>query len=347
MDTPTRPWYGKKAVQVPAALFLVLILFSIFIMILNYTFADFFTVSHSADGSVVVNRLTPEEAKEMDAPGESSEVRPGARAKTGLIFTDTMIHIGENMFGNWLPNDQAWPTVFLDNPVNFQLGQLEMMRYTARILRDMLSKLETTDKIDLNCAEAFTLLSNDPAKWLIPSAESRFNGAVDSLKSYRADLVAGKSEFYPRENSLREMLDQYVSLLGGVNTRLANAPELKGYRTSVEFVGETGSPRAEQLVDTNVPWHEIDDNFYYAQGAAYVLRQMMVAIKYDFAEVLRRRSATAQVDSIIEVLDESQFEPLMVLNGNVGSVMANHSMELHSILENARQKIRNLSDMLR
>jgi hypothetical protein len=37
----------------------------------------------------------------------------------------------------------------------------------------------------------------------------------------------------------------------------------------------------------------------------------------------------------------------VVLNGDVGSVMANHSMELHSLLENARQKIRNLNDMLR
>lgn len=347
MDTPPRRWYAKKAVQVPAALILVLLLFSLFIMILNYSFPNFFTISHTADGGVAVNSLTPDEAIEMDAPGESSEVRPGAPVKTGLMFTDSMIQIGDAMFGNWLPNDQVWPTVFLDNPVNFQLGQLEMMRYTARILRDMLSKLETTDKIDPDCEEAFTLLSNDPATWLIPSAESRFNGALDSLKNYRARLAAGQSEFYPRENSLREMLGQYVSLLGGANTRLANAPELKGYRTSVEFVGETGSPREEQLVDTNVPWHKIDDNFYYAQGAAYVLRQMMVAIKYDFSEVLRRRSATAQVDSIIEVLDESQFEPLMVLNGNVGSVMANHSMELHSILENARQKIRNLSDMLR
>jgi hypothetical protein len=73
----------------------------------------------------------------------------------------------------------------------------------------------------------------------------------------------------------------------------------------------------------------------------------MAAIREDFSEILEVRKARPQVDSIIEVLDQTQFEPLVVLNGDVGSIMANHSMELHSLLENARQKIRNLNDMLR
>ncbi|UQZ88255.1 hypothetical protein C4J81_03125 [Deltaproteobacteria bacterium Smac51] len=343
MDNTSR-WYTKKAFQVPAAVVIVLILFSLFVMVINYSFPSFFTISYVADGTPTVKNLSPEEAQELDAAGENPEVAPPA--KDGLMFTDTILLIGDDMFSNWLPNDKVWPTIFLDNPQNFQLGQLEMMRYTMRVMRDMLTKRETTDKIDPDCEEAFTLLSNDPYKWLIPSAESRFRGAMDRVRNYRANLDAGKTGFYGRENSLKEMLGQYVSLLGGVNTRLANAPKLKGYRTSVEFVGETGSTRNEQLVDTNVPWYKIDDNFYYAQGVAYVLRQMMVAIKHDFKDVLVRRSAMAQVDSIIEVLDEAQFEPWVVLNGNVGSMMANHSMELHSILENARQKIRSLNDML-
>jgi hypothetical protein len=45
-------------------------------------------------------------------------------------------------------------------------------------------------------------------------------------------------------------------------------------------------------------------------------------------------------------LDQSQFEPIIVLNGDIGSITANHSMELHSILENTRQKIINLMEMI-
>ncbi len=79
---------------------------------------------------------------------------------------------------------------------------------------------------------------------------------------------------------------------------------------------------------------------------AYVLRQMMVAIKYDFSEILASKQSAPLVDSIIAVLNQAQFEPWMVLNGDIGSLTANHSMELHSLLENSRQKIRNLHDAL-
>lgn len=335
----------RRVAHFIAALAIVLAMLCLFVMVVNYSFPKFFTVSYQEDAAPAMTDLSQDEAKEMDVAEEAARVTPAH--KTGLMFTDTVLRVGDDLFANWLPNDKCWPTILLDNPQNFQLGELEMMRYTMRVMRDMLTKLETTDKIDADCAESFTLLSNDPNKWILPSAESRFQGAMARLRRYRDNLMAGQAEFYPRERSLNEMLGQYISLLGGVNTRLANAPRLKGYRTSLEFAGETGMPRDEQMIDTNVPWYRIDDNFYYAQGVAYVLRQMMVAIRYDFAEVLKRRSATAQMDSVIEVLNEAQFEPWVVLNGSVGSVMANHSMELHSVLENARQKLRNLNDMLK
>ncbi|MDR1921548.1 MAG: DUF2333 family protein [Candidatus Adiutrix sp.] len=327
--------FKKKAVQIPLAILLVLILFSVFITIINYRFPAFFTLAYPDDG--------------VSSPAIEAGLAPSAvnDIKKGLMTADTLIVIGDELFSNWLPNDKVWPTVFLDNPQNFQLGQLEMMRYTARVMRDKLTRLRTTDKIDPDCDEAFTFLSNDPLKWWMPTAESRFNGAVDKLKSYRSRLAAGQAEFYPRADNLYELLDQYVSLLGGVNTRLANAPHRQRYKISEESAGEVDASREEHLVDTKVPWTAIDDNFYYAQGVAYVLRQSMAAIRHDFQEILEVKKATAQIDSIIEVLDQSQFEPWMVLNGDIGSVMANHSMELHSILENARQKIRNLNDMIK
>ena len=336
-------WYKRREImQIPAAILIVLLLFSISVMAVNYRFPSFFTL---------VPQSTPGEVKAVDDNVEEAATTaspPPVEWKKGLMTANTLIVISEDLFSNWLPNDQIWPTIFLDNPQNFQLGQLEMLRYTTRVMRDKLTRLRTTDKIDQDCDAAFTLLSNDPFKWLLPSAESKYDDAIKSLKSYRDRLAAGNEEiFYPRADNLSELLDQYVSLLGGVNTRLANAP--KGHRNKIseETAGESGLAPSEQLVDTKVPWNKIDDNFYYAQGVAYVLRQMMVAIKYDFSEILEVKKASAQVDSIIEVLNQAQFEPWVVLNGDIGSMLANHSMELHSLLENARQKVRNLNDMLR
>ena len=337
------PWYKKRDIlHVFGAIVIVLLLFSVFIMAINYSFPSFFTLApQSAVGEAKAVDDDIEEATTSAAP-------PPAEWKKGLMTANTLIVISEDLFSNWLPNDKVWPTIFLDNPQNYQLGQLEMLRYTTRVMRDKLTRLRTTDKIDEDCEQAFTLLSNDPLKWMLPSAESKYKEATGRLRNYRDRLATGNEEiFYPRADNLSELLDQYVSLLGGVNTRLANAPKGQRNKISEESAGEADVSRAEQLVDTKVPWSKIDDNFYYAQGVAYVLRQMMVAIKYDFSEILEVKKASAQVDSIIEVLNQAQFEPWAVLNGDIGSMLANHSMELHSLLENARQKIRNLNDMLR
>jgi hypothetical protein len=308
------------------------------LMLVNNRFPQFF------------NLVYDQESRKPEALSGGSYFQtsgPPADLKKGLMTADTLLAIGGELCANWLPNDKIWPTVFLDNAPNFQLGELEMLRYTARVMRDKLTRLRTTDRIDPDCDQAFTFLSNDPLKWLFPSAESRFRAAEDSLRQYRARLAAGQAEFYPRADNLSELLDQYASLLGGVNTRLANAPERRRFKASEGSAGETAASRPEQTVDTEVPWTQIDDNFYYAQGVAYVLRQMMAAVKYDFSEILGVKNASALVDSTIDVLDQAQFEPLVVLNGDVGSLTANHSMELHSLLESARQKIRSLNDMLR
>lgn len=337
------PWYRKKKAQAVLAVLAVMVLFSLFVMVINYSFPSFFRLMPGLDGQVTVQELEPADALAADTAPESAS-RPEWRK--GLSLANTLVVIGDDLFSNWLPNDKIWPTVLLDNPQNFQLGELEMLRYTTRVLRDKLSR-RTTDKIDQDCDEAFTLLSNDAFKWIMPSAESRFQAAVDRLRAYRDHLAAGEAGFVPSHDNLRDLLDQCLSLLGGINTRLANAPAHERDKVSPETGGGPEASPGEPRADTQVPWSRLDDNFYYAQGAAYVLRQVMVAVRDDFSGILADRKALPQVDSIIEVLDQTQFEPLLVLNGDVGSVMANHSMELHSLLENTRQKIHNLNDMLR
>lgn len=290
------------------------VLFCLVVMIINYKFPAFFEVT--------------------------------AKQKPGLALTRTLIQITEEMTDNWLPNDKVWPTIFLDNPQNFQLGELEAVRYTVRVLRDKLTRIRTTDKIDVDAEAAFVYFSNDPFKWILPSAESKYLAGVKSLKSYEERLSNGNAEFYPRGDSLTDLLDQYTSLLGGINTRLANAPRRSWKVLSEETAGDAYT-RGEKLVEVKVPWTQIDDNFYYAQGAAYVIRQVMLAIRYDFKDILHVKKAEELVDRIIQVLNESQFEPIIVLNGDRGSIMANHSLQLQSLLEDTRQKLGSLQSVVR
>ncbi|KIX15479.1 DUF2333 family protein [Dethiosulfatarculus sandiegensis] len=277
--------------------------------------------------------------EQMKEKGESGD------PKKGMVFAQNLISLGEQLLVSWLPNDLLYPTVLMDNPQNFQLGQLEVMRYSVRVLRDKLSRQRTTDKIDKYTDLAFTAFSNDPFKLWLPSAESKFGQGVKSLKKYQQGLEQGTSNFYPRADNLIELLDQLTSLLGGVNTRLANAPRDWTRRLSEETAGDTLS-EGEKTQDVKVPWTQLDDNFYMARGVAYSLRQVLMAVRYEFREIIKLKRTGELLDNVIAELALANFEPLMVLNGSRDSVFANHSLKLMATLENVRQKMINIQHML-
>jgi hypothetical protein len=259
----------------------------------------------------------------------------------GAYFIQVNQVLIEQMAENWLPNDLFWPTVLLDNMPNFQIGQLEVVRYNVRVLRDNLSRMRTTDKLDDDAEAAFTSLSNDPFKWWFPSAESKWKLASEKLNSFHQNLLSGKSHFYPRADNLVELLSQYVSLMGGVNTRLINAPRDLNETLSMEGEKKESSGSRE-LVDIDIPWHQIDNNFYYAQGVAYALHESFKAIRIDFMDVLVDKNSLNLMDKILENINRSNFEPFIVFNGNPQSIFANHSLNLSGVFNDARQKVSSL-----
>ncbi len=306
---------NKKLPFLLTILFVLLVVACIVIMIAYYRFPRFF---------------------EVEGSGE----------KSGLPFTETLITMGDEMMKAWLPNDMFYPTIFLDNPQNFQLGELEALRYAVRVLRDNLSRLRTTDEIDENIDQTYSLFSNDPKKWIFPSAESKYKAGVRELRAYHERLGKGEAGFFPRADNLIELLAQLNSLLGGVNTRLANAPRDRGEVLTEETAGDPYT-QGERTVAIKVPWTAIDDNFYYARGVAYGIRQILVAVRGDFREILEVKKATELLEKIIRLLDYPQFEPILVLNGSRGSIWANHSLQMLASLGDVRQKMRSLESMLR
>jgi hypothetical protein len=259
----------------------------------------------------------------------------------GAAFIKTNKILLEKMLENWMPNDLFWPTALLDNIPNFQIGQLEVVRYNVRVLRDNLSRMRTTDTLDSMADAAFTALSNDPYRWWFPSAESKWKDAEERLDDYVKNVVSGRSFFYPRADNLVELLQQYASLMGGVNTRLINAPPDRKESVALDEA-ETSTGQAAKTVGIDIPWRKIDDNFYYAQGVAYALYNSFKAIRRDFFTVLRDKNSVKLVDKIMESLGRCDFEPLLVLNGSPGSIFANHSLNLSGVFNDARQKVDSL-----
>lgn len=259
----------------------------------------------------------------------------------GSHFLRTNQALLSQMLNSWLPNDLFWPTIFLDNLPNFQIGELEAVRYNIRVLRDNLSRMRTTDKLDPFAEAAFTALSNDPYKWWFPSAESKWELGYENLNAFYLNLQSGKSQFYPRADNLVELLNQYASLMGGVNTRLINAPGDISRTLSMEDTKKE-TPGGAKVVDIDIAWHRIDDNFYYAQGVAYALYESFKAIRVDFHDILVDKNSLTLVDKILEVFGRCQFEPLIIFNGDPDSIFANHSLNLSGLFNDARQKINSL-----
>ncbi len=259
----------------------------------------------------------------------------------GAVFIRTNQALIEQLYRNWLPNDLYWPTIFLDNMPNFQIGVLEVVRYNSRVLRDNLSRMRTTDKIDPMAEGAFTSLSNDPYKWWFPRAENKWKKAHEDLEVFYLNFLAGESHFYPRADNLAVLLEQYASLMGGVNTRLINAPRDIREVLSLDNDKKNGLNNSKK-VDVDIPWYHIDDNFYYAQGVAYALYGSFRAIRVDFIDVLEDKNSLELVDKILEDLRRCDFEPLVVFNGDLESVFANHSLNLSGVFNDARQKVNSL-----
>ncbi|MBN2062208.1 MAG: DUF2333 family protein [Deltaproteobacteria bacterium] len=286
---------------------------------------------------MAMNSIKPDPLSLSNVPGD----------KKGSYFIKANQVLVEQMLRNWLPNDIFWPTALLDNMPSFQIGQLEVIRYNVRVLRDNLSRMRTTDKLDPLAEAAYTSLSNDPFKWWFPSAENKLKQGLKSLETYYDNLLQNKSPFYPRADNLVELLDQYTSLMGGTNSRLINAPRDVLITVSPEdAIGDTGLTSAGKK-DMWIPWHKIDDNFYYAQGVAYALHLSFKAIMEDFYPVLEDKNSVRLVDQIIDNLGRCNFEPLIVFNGDPDSIFANHSLNLSGVFNDARQKINSLTVALK
>ncbi len=308
---------SKTLLTVLKVLFGLIVVFYLVGAILNYRFPDFFT---------------PQYDKKL----------------TGDATVSTLIQLSEEFSSHWLPNDVAWPSVLLDNPQNYQLGQLEVVRYSVRVLRDNLSRLRTTDQIDNDADMAYTSFSNDPMRWMLPSAESKFLAGVKHLETFRQRLQTGKAHFYPRGDNLIELLNQMNSLLGGVCTRLSMIPSDYNEFLSEETAGDTVL-QGEKRVRVEIGWTEKDDHFYFAQGVAMGLRQVLVAVGSDFTEILQTKKATELLQNIIVVLEHTQWEPkYAVMNCSPGSWIPcqNDPMMLNSRMQDARQKIRSLISMI-
>jgi len=258
-----------------------------------------------------------------------------------VLFVKVMTDIIDENLKSWTPNDITIPHALRDDIVEYQHGVWEIMRHSSRVLRDNMSRMRTSDRVNEDCQYAFNQLNINTTSWLLPRAESEYRKARNALTKYREDCLAGKQQFYTNAFNLEDLMRQYGSALGGIYNKLNSATQ--SYVLSTENEGDT-STGGEKMVDVSISWFETDDNFYRAKGAALTLCRLMQAIRIDYIEVLKDKKSVDLVDKVIEILEEVKYQkPFYVFNNSPRSPLPlNHSRIISSYIQDARQRITSL-----
>ncbi len=259
---------------------------------------------------------------------------PGQPAKPGAIFASTLAAIMDHelhtSFG-WRPNDFfLWgPKVAADNNADRQLGIIMAVRETTRVFKDHLTKV-SSNQYDRNLVIADTDFRNDAERWILPSAESKYEDGIRHLRAYVAGLQTSpekSAELNQRSVELVRLFQAWTDLLGDAHARLYSTRR------------DDGTP---------IRLWDCDHLFYHAQGYAHVVYHMMRAVKREYEVQIKGDPVLARLfDEATEALGKAAvMKPLIVFNGAPDGIFANHRRNLDTYISEARQKMYSIREEL-
>ena len=277
----------------------------------------------------------------------------------GYTTTTTLIKVASSILdkpGGYLSNDALPPSVFLDNMPAWEFGVLEMVRDMALVLRKDFSRSQSQSLENAHVKQAQPKFNIDNKSWAMPSAESEYRKAINSLHKYRDALVGlsknkdDSAQFYARADNLTSYLDEIQKRLGSYSQRLSASVGKDKINTDLAGDSEAKQSTYEgSHSQLRTSWWKLDDVFYESRGAAWALMHFLKAIEIDFDSVLKNKNATISLQQIIRELEASQqtlWSP-MVLNGDGFGVLANHSLVMANYISRANAALIDLNELLR
>ncbi len=245
----------------------------------------------------------------------------------GEVFAATTAAILEHELNGgtgWRPNDFfLWgPSLWADNNSNRQLGILQALRESTRVLKDNLTRV-SSNEFDGNLLLADTALRNEATKLWLPSAEGKYREAVQRLRDYIAGLKSQPIKSRPinlRNVELIRLFQAWTDLLGNAHAILYH--EQSAWRT--------------------------DDDFYRAQGNAHAISQLVKAVDREYQPQLANRPVLGELfNEVAAALNHAAaLKPLIVFDGRSDGIFANHRRNLDAYISEARQKMYSIRDEL-
>ena len=249
----------------------------------------------------------------------------------GEVFTLALIKIMDDQvnktwFG-WRPNTIVFGKMGLtDNVNNLQLGVLEVARRTVVVLNEHMTRFATTEAYNPQVNEAMNFFMVSPDKYWFPSASGKYREAMQDLEKYIGGLKAGRARFYTRVDYLIALLSNYKDLLGSSFHNLLKDTEADGQTVS---------------------WSMVDDYFYYSQGIALAMAEMLEAVTKEFHQELQKKNSHKLLEDAIHALHAaSHLEPWVVTNGAKDGILANHRANMSTYIGEAEHVISTLMSQL-
>jgi hypothetical protein len=249
----------------------------------------------------------------------------------GETFTRALIKImddqvNQTWFG-WRPNTIIFgKSALTDNVNNTQMGVLEVARRTVVVLNEYFTRFATTEAYDPRVNEAMNFFMVSPDKYWFPSASGKYREAMQDLEVYIGNLNKGRSRFYSRVDHLIALLSNYKDLLGS------------SYHNLLKDTESDGQP---------VSWFMVDDYFYYAQGIAIGMAEMLEAVSKDFHQELQKKNSHKLMEDAIHALHSaSHLNPWVVTNGAKDGILANHRANMSTYIGEAEHVISTLQMQL-
>lgn len=259
---------------------------------------------------------------------------PGQPIVRGEAFASTLAALVEHELDGgtgWRPNDFfLWGRkVMADNNANRQLGIIQAVRESVRVLKDHLTKVSSSE-FDDNLVAADTLFRNDAEKFWFPSAEGRFREGVRALRRYLKGLRAEPLKSKPitgRNVELIRLFQNWTDMLGDAHANLFREHRADGRPVST---------------------FKTDDYFYHAQGFAHVMHHLARALRRDYEDdLVNRPTVSTLLEEVADALGKAAvLKPLVVLNGGPASIVANHRRNLDVYIVDARQKMYSIREEL-
>ena len=239
----------------------------------------------------------------------AAPVRQGPR---GVTFVAACIQpldyeLNERFLG-WRPNDIIR---IADNIRNLQLGILEVTRRTAVALAENLSRTGSTDAYVPSLEYAMNSFMIKPTELMFPSAEGKYQEALDGWRNYQEMLQRGEARFYRRVDNLVPLLKAYESILGSCDENLVKQP------------GELSTFKA-------------DDVFYYAKGVAIAMGTILEALAVDCDDTIPDQGMDVLHHTVTALHHASSMDPWIVLEGSPDGILANHRANIAAPISHAR-----------